>query len=89
MNKAINNYIKFRSDYDPAVYYVLLLLVIIPATAIWRNSIFYIVAILFILALLESFIVKCPYCNNRPVNLLRQFPKECPYCKQVLYVSDR
>ena len=73
------HYVEFRRKFGIAFTLPFLGLFLV-SIYIWRESVFYIVGGVYFFFLLESFIVKCPYCKKRPINLLKQFPKKCPHC---------
>jgi len=75
----MENYIKLRKQFEFFFYFGAFVLIITSA-ALWRNSIFYVVGLIFFLDLLESILVKCPHCGKRPVNLFRRFPQKCSHC---------
>ena len=74
------HYIKLRKSYE-FLFYFAALVVIIVSVALWKNSIFYIIPIIFVLTVFESILVKCPNCGRRPVRLLKRFPHQCPHCE--------
>ena len=83
MRDLNTKYIEFRHNYEFLIYKATFLGLIV-GVALWRNSIFYIVAIIFILTLIEAVLVKCPNCNKRPVRFWRQFPATCRHCEKNL-----
>jgi len=82
----LNKYLKFRKDYSILIYYLQYFVITLSALLIivWESLIFWVVGLIFVLGLLEYFIVKCPHCRKRPVSFWRQFPAKCRSCGKEL-----
>jgi hypothetical protein len=77
------SYLKFRK------YFGLLAYVFIPVVFLFSlmsgyGEIYYIIGIVFavaiIFSLIETYVVKCPKCGEKPLSFLGQIPEKCPYC---------
>ncbi len=89
--KAMSRYIKVRAG-DGNLFWILwpYLMILIPIAGIYssfRSVVYYFVDLVVVLLLLETFLLKCPYCDQRFKRFLRQFPGKCPHCGSVLLDS--
>jgi hypothetical protein len=73
------HYVEFRRKFG-IVFTIPFLGLFLVVLYKWREAIFYIAGGIYLFFLLESILVKCPQCNKRPINLLKQFPLKCPHC---------
>jgi len=72
-------YVEFRRKWQILIYFFGFLLIIISGI-VGRHLIYFIVGIIFIGSLLETVLIICPNCKEKPVSLLKQFPKKCKHC---------
>ncbi len=82
-----DKYIELRGKKIFIIYW-LALFVIIISVMIWRDSIYYVIGLFFLLSVLEYFIIKCPYCKKRPIKLFHKFPQNCNHCGGVIVSSE-
>ena len=47
-------------------------------------AIFFIILVAVIFKIIETLMVKCNHCKNRPLSLLKNFPDICPHCGKEL-----
>jgi hypothetical protein len=47
-------------------------------------AIFFIILVALIFKIIETLMVKCNHCKNRPLSLLKNFPDICPHCGKKL-----
>lgn len=80
-------YIELRGNKSFIIYW-LALFVIIISVMVWRNSIYYVIGLFFLLSVLEYFIIKCPYCKKRPIKLFRKFSQNCKHCGRAMVSSE-
>ena len=83
-----NKYIELRTRYV-FVLYLMAAIILIISVMVWKNAIFFVVGLFFLLSKLEYFFVKCPNCKKRPTKLFRSFPSKVLSVWQTLILKNK
>lgn len=85
--KIMKKYLKLRKQYEFLIYNGVIFLMIL-VVALSKSSIYYVAGFIFFIFLVESIVVKCPFCKKKPSNLFGKFPQKCPHCGKEFLDMD-
>ena len=83
-NKISYMYIKYRVKHPEILllFYVIMAASLTIAVIIGDKAIYLVVAIIWVVPIIEKLLIKCPACGKRAINSFKGLEKKCGHCKK-------